>query len=268
MATEKNSEVTTIPIDEISLLEVDSAIYNWLNIKHPTTINERRVPVIFGAWERFAQIQGNKTEDKINEMRDRHGRVRLPLISIRRGDVVPNEERYMKTTPDGDPGIVFHKEIATSKNDKDRRVAFNKWKLSNDRYIESDPVYAVYKLPFPTFINVDYTITFWASYARHANEFHHNIWNDYRLSDLEYKGFFFYSNFESSSNESNTEDFSTEERIIRHSFQLNVQAYLIDKEKDVHVDRSVSRFTFDEMIVESGSVEDIDVTTLDENIFI
>ena len=248
MATKKNNESISIPIDEIKLEQIDTAVYNWFNTKHQMVVNSRKVPVIFGAWERFAQIQGSKNDNKINSIRDKNGKVKLPLISIRRNDISPNENRYRKIDTAGEPAIEFHREIATSKFDKDRRVPFtSKWKV-DDKWAKSEPVYEVHRLPFPSFVNVPYEITFWASFARHINHFHNNIWNDYRMDDIEYNGFFFYSYFDSSSDQSNLEDFSTEERMFKHIFILNIEGYLIEKD-EVRINRTPSKIVIAETII-------------------
>ena len=265
MAERKSELKTTIPIDSIGLLEIDRAVYNWFDSKHQLTLEGRKVPVIFGAWERFAQIQGNKNDDKINSMRDSHGKIKLPIISIRRGDVTPDDYRYRQISIDVGPSFTFHKEIAMSKFDKDQRVPFTKkWKVGST-YATTAPVYETYTLPFPNFIKVPYTITFWSSFVSHMNLFHNIIWNDYKISDIEYNGFFFYADFDGSSDESNTEDFSTDERLLKHSFNLNVQGYLIDKENDVTIDRTVSKFAFDECMIEADDMNSLVNDTLYPN---
>ena len=263
MAEKKHNQSETIEVSEVHLLEIDKAVHDWFNKKNPTIINGRKIPVMFGAWERFAQIQGNKSDKNINTMRDTKGRVKLPLISIRRGDVEPNDSRYVKTNAIGEPSISFTRKIATSKFDKFRRVPFtNKWKVGS-RYKTSDPVREVVRIPFPTFVNIPFTITFWSSYISHTNKFHKKIWKEYKVEDIEYNGFFFYAHFDSSSDESNLEDFSTEERIIRHSFQLQVEAYLIERD-DIRIDRTPSKIIFQENLVED--MEDENASIFDQEI--
>ena len=80
------------------------------------------------------------------------------------------------------------------------------------------------------------------------------IWAEFLLSDLEYNGYFFYARFESSADESNVEDFSSEERIIRSSFTLNVEAYLINK-GNVEIDRTPSKIIMEENAVSAGEFE-------------
>tara|TARA_Y100000310_G_C20583162_1_gene764021 strand:- start:156 stop:971 length:816 start_codon:yes stop_codon:yes gene_type:complete len=253
MAEKKSNEAQTNPVEEAQILEVDRAVYNWFKNTNKIVIDSRSVPVIFGAWERFAQIQGNKTDRNIDEIRDKSGKIKLPMISIKRGDITPNEERYLSLNKDSEPYIVYQKKIATSKFDR-RRVPFTKkWIAGNSsRYLTSAPVYEAYLIPYPTFINLNYTITFWASYIKHANMFHDIIWNQYRVSNMKSGDWFFYSYFDGSTDESNTEDFSTEERIIRHSFNLQIEAYLINKD-DVKVSRTPSKFVFEETLLDADA---------------
>jgi len=260
MAENKHNESEIIEISKVHLLEIDKSVHDWFNKKKPTIINGRKTPVMFGAWERFAQIQGNKSDKNINTMRDSKGRVKLPLISIRRGDVEPNEDRYLSKDITGEPSISFTREVALSKFDKHQRVPFtNKWKVES-KYNISEPVKEVVIIPFPVFINVPYTITFWSSYVNHTNEFHKKIWKEYKVGNMEYNGFFFYAHFDSSSDESNLEDFTSEERIIRHSFQLTVEAYFIEKD-NIRVERTPSRISFEE-----STVDDFDGDIFDQEV--
>ncbi len=82
--------------------------------------------------------------------------------------------------------------------------------------------------------------------------FHDIIWKQYRVSNMKSGNWFFYSHFDGSTDESNTEDFSTEERIIRHSFNLQLEAYLIDK-NDVKVSRTPSKFVFEESLIDADA---------------
>lgn len=248
MAEIKDTESKSIDVDGINLLHIDTAVFNLLNIKQSIKLNGRKVPVLFGSWERFAQMQGNKVDQNLNELRDNKGMLRLPIISIRREAITPNESRFQYKNIDGDPSIIFSKKIATSSFDKDRRVPFNsKWTYGNAIH-KQYPIYETYRLPYPNFINVPYVITFWASYIKHVNVFQNMMWNIWRKMNINYKGFFFYSEISGSTDESNLEDFSSEERILKYSFNIDLQGYLINK-KQVKIERTVSEFQFEESII-------------------
>lgn len=256
MAEKKDPSKKTIPIDDVSLLEIDRSIFTYLKDNINLTINSRKVPVLFGAWERFAQMQED-SDKNLNTMRDQNGKLKLPLISVRRDSVENNTERY-KNDNANNIKIQFYKKIAESNFDSQRRVPFNsKWQINSGRYKSENPVYELHSLPWPTFINVSYTITFWCSYIKHANEFHNRIWNNIEPGDIGYKGYFFHTRFESSSDDSPVEDFSAEERTFRHTFPLELEAYLINK-KEVVIDRTISKFAFEEEIIEADgdSIQD------------
>ena len=258
MAERKTPLKRVVEIDEVTILSIDKAVYDWFDKKHPTQIKGRKAPVLFGAWERFAQMQGNKTDDGLNNLRDHNGMLKLPIISIRRGDIEPDHERFRPVTLDGEPSITIVKKIAESNFNNEQRVPFHNPYVQKQHFgskvKKEEPVYEVQRLPWPNFIKVPYTITFWSSYVKNSNQFHNMIWDDYILHDLEYNGYFFYARFDSSSDESNVEDFSSEERIIRSSFIMNVDAYLIDK-GDIEFDRTPSKIIFEENVIEADEYE-------------
>ena len=255
MAEKKSPYHKTIEIDEVTILSIDKAVYDWFDKKHSTIIKGRKVPVLFGSWERFAQMQGNKEDENLNSLRDHNGMLKLPIISIRRGDIEPNLERFKPITLGGEPNITIAKKIAGSSFDTDRRVPFHNPYKDGSRGIKKEsPVYEVHRLPWPDFINVPYTITYWSSYISQSNFFHDKIWSKQFVGDMEYNGYFFYATFDSSSDDSNQEDFTGEERIIKSSFNLKLEAYLINK-KEVEISRTPSKIVMEETVIESDETE-------------
>jgi len=262
MAEAKSELSTVIEVDEVNILSIDKAVYDWFDKKHPTIIKGRKVPVLFGGWERFAQMQGNKEDETLNNLRDHNGMLKLPIISIRRGDIEPNNNRFRKLTVDGEPSITISKKIAPSKFEKGRRIPFHQLENNGLKATNEEPSYEVHRVPFPDFVNVPYTITFWSSYVKDSNYFSDKIWSEYFLDDMEYKGYFFYAYFNTSTNDSNTQDFSGEERIIRTTYELQLEAYLISK-SEIKVDRTPSKIVMEENIIDSDEVE-FDGKTIDE----
>lgn len=245
MAELKNDEQTSINIDQVRLLEIDKAVKSWLTEEISPMINGRKVPVLFGSWERFAQMQGTKNDDGLDTLRDKNGMLKLPIISIRRSDVSPGQERYKKTSIDGQPYIKISKKIAHAKFDN-KRVPFKK---------DGRAVYEIQKIPWPAFIDINYSATFWSSFIKHSNIIHSKIWANCKPY-VNYNGFFFYSTVTSSSDESNLDDFTTEERIIKNNYSIEVQAYLIDTDKII-TNRTVSQFTFGETILDNEEYANI-----------
>ena len=117
MATPSNVHQKSIDFDEVTLFSIDKAVYDWFNTKHSTKIQGRKVPVCFGAWERFAQMQDNKQDDNLNRLRDPKGMLILPIISIRRGDVTYNSDRFVFQQADGAPRIKLFERVAQSNFD-------------------------------------------------------------------------------------------------------------------------------------------------------
>ena len=260
MAERSGDYSQSIEVTPVGLLEVDRTVYNWFDVKHPTLINGRKVPVLFGSWERWAQIQGNKADENLNNLRDQNGMIKLPMISITRGDVTFDDNRYVRKDKNGFPDVTVVKKIATSKFDKSERVPFQEPYIKNTgggtrNYKRAYPVYEVQSIPYPDFITINYTISFWSSYISHVNKFHEMVWQDAYPTDFEYQGHRFYASIDTQSDEGNVENFSDEERIIRHTFNMNVNAYLIPR-SNVKISRSFTKIVLDESVIDLEALEE------------
>ena len=260
MAERSGDYSQSIEVTPVGLLEVDRTVYNWFDVKHPTLINGRKVPVLFGSWERWAQIQGNKADENLNNLRDQNGMIKLPMVSITRGDVTFDDNRYVRKDKNGFPDVTVVKKIATSKFDKSERVPFQEPYIKNTgggtrNYKRAYPVYEVQSIPYPDFITINYTISFWSSYISHVNKFHEMVWQDAYPTDFEYQGHRFYASIDTQSDEGNVENFSDEERIIRHTFNMNVNAYLIPR-SSVKINRSFTKVVLDESVVDLEALEE------------
>ena len=264
MATPSNTHQKSIEFDEVNIFSIDKAVYDWYNTKHATNIQGRKVPVLFGGWERFAQMQDNKQDDNLNRMRDPSGMLILPLISIRRGDVTYNTERFVFQQADGAPRVKISERVAMSNFDADRRVPFDGPHMYSTARRRSDaPVMEIATVPYPDFVTIPYTITFWSSYVRHANYFNDRVWQNAYPTDLTYKGYYFYAFIDSGTNENNEENYTDEERIIRSSFTMTVDGYLI-KKNDVNVTRTASKMIMSEGYVEQPAMPPPGHKSIDE----
>ena len=264
MATPSNTHQKSIEFDEVNIFSIDKAVYDWYNTKHATNIQGRKVPVLFGGWERFAQMQDNKQDDNLNRMRDPSGMLILPLISIRRGDVTYNTERFVFQQADGAPRVKISERVAMSNFDADRRVPFDGPHMYSTARRRSDaPVMEIATVPYPDFVTIPYTITFWSSYVRHANYFNDRVWQNAYPTDLTYKGYYFYAFIDSGTNENNEENYTDEGRIIRSSFTMTVDGYLI-KKNDVNVTRTASKMIMSEGYVEQPAMPTPGHKSIDE----
>jgi len=256
MAEKVNAEHRSIDAEGVGLLEIDRTVYNWFNQKHPTSINGRKVPVVFGSWERWAQMQGNKEDENLNSQRDQKGMLKLPIISINRGDVSFDDSRFVRKDKNNSPDVTIIKKIAPAPWDQNLRMPFQEKHIKNTgggtrNWVRNAPVYEVQSIPYPDFINLTYTINFWSSYISHVNKFHEMVWQDAYPSDFSYNGHRFYASINTQSDEGNIENFSDEERIIKHTFNMDVSAYIIDKNPEIKVNRTANQIKLQEAVVDA-----------------
>ena len=169
MAERISGQHRSVDVEGVGLLEIDRTVYNWFNNKHPTLINARKVPVVFGSWERWAQMQGNKEDENLNSQRDHKGMIKLPIISISRGDVAFDNERYVTKDKNNNPAVTIIKRIAAAQFNPNERIPFqSKHKVAGGDgpiYSSNAPVYEVQTIPYPDFINITYTVNFWSLYS-------------------------------------------------------------------------------------------------------
>ena len=258
MAERISGQHRSVDVEGVGLLEIDRTVYNWFNNKHPTLINARKVPVVFGSWERLAQIQGNKEDENLNSQRDHKGMIKLPIISISRGDVAFDNERYVTKDKNNNPAVTIIKRIAAAQFNPNERIPFqSKHKVAGGDgpiYSSNAPVYEVQSVPYPDFVNITYTISFWSSYVSHVNKFHEMVWQDAYPTDFEYNGHRFFASIQTQSDEGNVENFSDEERIIRHTFDMNVQAYLLDINPKIKIERTVTKIAIQELVIDATEI--------------
>lgn len=106
--------------------------------------------------------------------------------------------------------------------------------LSNT--FDSHHIYEIITIPFPHFINVTYEVTFWTSYTMHMNSMIEKFVGSYTGNRNQFKitsdkGYWFVAYPDSSvTNQDNFDDFTSEERIVRYTFTMQVPAYIVASE--------------------------------------
>jgi hypothetical protein len=215
-------------LDNITMKQIDQSVVNWFNTDFPITIDGRKVPVIYATAERWAKAQKEKG------FRDESGVLILPLVSIRRTIPDSHVERYV---PEADEtNITLTRRFATnpdSANDPQPTVRDNRQPDPAYINVKDMPVWEVTQLPFPTFINLEYDVTVWTSYMTHQNIEQENLYREWRggRTWVKVNDFYFFALLKSSQDQSNLDNFSDKEKLIKYGFRLLVQAYLIDKLK-------------------------------------
>ena len=233
-----DKKLQDIQLEDINLKVLDQAIVKWFSEDYPIVINGVKTPVIYATAERWARAQNQKG------FRDESGVLILPLVSIRRTTPSSIPERY---APEHDEtNITLMRRVATLPTDSsERQPAQQGWRLV-DKGIRDihggtfftktadETVYEILQIPFPSFVNLNYEVVIWTSYMTHQNLQQENIYQEFRGGRqwFFYNNYFFYGTLVGSgSDRSNLDEFSEKEKIIKYSFTLLLQAYLIDRSK-------------------------------------
>jgi len=221
---------------EVTLRSVDKAVFDYFNkslklsVQNPS--GEKKVEVMFATGERWATIRKKNFRDENNTLI-------LPLISILRTDIdrIPGFGGMAQETREIVIRKNIHKKTSNLQNlYEDRRTNGFPEPLRSDKVI-----YEYVTVPFPDFGSALYTITIWSQYQQHMNKILEKIfytynWNDSFVMPLEYDGdepkgnsYYFVGFREGSSlpSQSNFEEFSDTERIIKYVYNIKVPFYLL-----------------------------------------
>lgn len=235
-------------IPSCNLEDVDRAVYEFFDkqaiFQYTHQGASKKVPVIFATGERFAILRRKKP------LRDKHGALILPLISMMRTDVNMNSSvgpGYSELQP-----VTVKVRIAKENEAFQRVNNFNE--LENSRHAqvfnrssgglgglfyrqnskEQKFVYETITIPPVKFFTATYDVTFWCQYTQQMTDmmstlmssFQNNHQRTVRLETP--KGYWFVGYFgEQFSSDNNFDNMNEEERLIKHNFQITVPAYLV-----------------------------------------
>jgi hypothetical protein len=226
-------------IKPVTLEVVDQAIVDYFDKRLSTTVDTERgrvkVPVIFASGERWKLIRDNKG------LRDENGTLILPLISVRRTNIdrTPGQHALAQETSH----IVVRKEIHAKTANMQTLVKARQ--TAGFPESKREPVYEYLTIPFPDFATVYYEIIIWTQYQTQMNEVLEKIFYNYDHMDsfvmpVEYDGHkrkgnsYYFVGFRDGSvvPQSNVEEFTNQERIIKYSYSIRVPAYFMLDPKD------------------------------------
>jgi len=214
-------------IHEINLKSIDQSVVRWWQKDFPVVINGKNVPVIYATAERWAKAQIDKG------FRDESGILILPIVSIRRTTPDHLKERYVPANTD--TNITLTRRIATTPLSETERQSSVYSRVADPDYVKSadDVIYEIVQIEFPSFVNLDYEITIWTSYMSHQNLNQENIYKEFRggRQYFHVDDYFFFGKLGSTQDQSNLDEFSDKEKIIKYKFNLALQAYFVDKSK-------------------------------------
>lgn len=261
----KNVDDFIIP--KCGLYEIDQALFNLfdkdLNLVYNSKNSVKKVPIMFGAGERFSTL------NKKMSVRDKNsGSLVLPIISILRKNVefnvsdikatneinshiikrrlTPDNQEYQKIVNKlnlknsdsltNDSAFLNNNSIKTdvqpgriaTRTQKDNNIYndFLETKISKD-------IYEIIILPAPKYVIVNYSVTVWTDYVKNMNEILNNILQKQLFDVPSFKistdnGYWFtaYLDGDFVSND-NFDDYSDDTRLIKTDFNIKVHAYII-----------------------------------------
>jgi len=211
--------------------------------------SEIKVKVRFVSGERFAINQ--------NELHDKNGQIKLPMISIKRGSIEQSVEDMTGRGINQQTGqLVIKKKL--SDKDKNYQNLINKLGLKNNIAVASrrtqaalknngritqgglldsqikDNIFEIITMPAPQFIAVNYEVAFWAQHFDHMNMMIQRTIQSYLTQGKTFrlttpKGYWFIATTDDSfETKDNYEDYADQEIIRKYTFNIKVKAYLID----------------------------------------
>jgi hypothetical protein len=252
-------------IPECTIEDVDKAVFKLfdqdLNLAITHYGKQKKVPCIFATGERFALVK------RLKPIRDDDGAIILPLISVRRSGMTQSKSQSGRGQDTGDLMIkkrldstdrryqqIFNKlnlanqdnvtsDLSIIDNDDPKKGAmpgrfgsreYSKSPTSSDLIPRiGSNIYEVITIPFPKFYGMTYEVTFWTQYTTHMNSLLEQTIIAYQAPGNNFKvttdkGYWFVGYVDDEiSDGTNFDDFTETERIVRYTFTLNVDAYLV-----------------------------------------
>ena len=200
----------------ITLKDIDTAMINHIkNVMKPTIKESNeliKVPVLYGNEERWKAVR------KRGALRDKNNSIVMPLIVIRRTDVVMNDA--MPLSFDQDVTGQYIKVVRSKNWSKDNR--YDRFAVQTGR----QPLQETITTGMPDFVNCTYQIVMMTNYIEQMNyltELFIEYENTYFGDEYSYK---FLSSFEGSLSDA-SEMTVDGERLIRTDFSMMLKGYVI-----------------------------------------
>ncbi len=262
----ENQPSLDFTIPPVGIEDIDIAIhrlfdktigFNTFMIKANKGPQDVKKPyVIFATGERFALAK------RLKPPRDRNKVLILPAISIRRTSIEQSPDDILKRGMNARTGVLTIKR-KLAPEDRDYQNLINKQGLNNlqnilsglptttrptgedantlevlqggllENRISNNNIYEIITVPQPQFFTAKYEVVFWTSYTQHMTYLIQTYMNSFlpqfRGHKLETdKGYWFLANTEDTfNNGENIDQFEGEERLIKYTFNINVQGYLL-----------------------------------------
>jgi hypothetical protein len=198
----------------ITIEDVDTAIFNYIENTILPRVSDRgmdvKVPVLYANAERWKSIQKNGV------YLDKRGQIQIPILIFKRNSIEKDSAMPLLNRRISYPTV---KKYST-------RNRYDKFSLLTN----TTPEYEAYNIVMPDYVTMVYEVVVWTSFMEHMN----HIIETFQFAVDEYWGdknkFKFYTKADSFSTE--TEVTAGSERIVKTTFNLTVNAYLLPKQFD------------------------------------
>lgn len=196
-----------------------------------TERGRKKASIMFATGERWKLTR--------DDLRDENGILILPLISLKRVNIdrTPGTSALVREVPYVTVKKNVHEKTSNIQNlvDQKRRSNFPQKKII--------PVEEYLTIPFPDFCTIYYEITIWAQYQTQMNEILEKIFYNYDYLD----SFAMHTDYNNGVGEgyrfvgyrdgtvtpqTNVEEFSAEERVLKYVYNIKVPVYLMLDPKD------------------------------------
>lgn len=226
----------TIPA--VGIKDVDAALFKLFNEEITFAIESngdlKRPPVVFFAGEKFAL---NKT---LRAMRDRNNTLILPLITAVRTAVLqdPIKDITGRGINQQTGELVIHRRL--DKTDRNYQNLVTNILIEHDQEQTynllpnlDNNVFETIVVPAPQFFTAVYEFTFWTQYTTHMTQLLEQLINSQLPQGNAWKldtdkGYWFVASVEDGNYQAdtNTDDFSKTERIVKYKFTIKVPGYI------------------------------------------
>ena len=233
--------------------DIDAAMLDYLNntldIHTETNKGFKKVPVIWVAAERAAQIKQHK------DLRDDNGAIIYPLMTLERNsitkDLTQKGSIYANIPPVNDEkkgSITVARRINHKKTSEfanaDAKRRFNQVNFKTKKQNEKI-VYETYTVPLPVYITVNYTVSITTEYQQQMNDIMTPFittpgginYFQLKRNDHMYEGFI-ESDFAANNTVSDLQD---QERKFMTDINIRILGYLIGEDKNQETPKIVKR---------------------------
>ena len=235
----------------VSLLDVDSTIINHMSTRLDLNVMDNgdliKVPILYASPERWNSVKRD------GYLRDNQGKILLPAILIKRTTVSNNKDlmtlnRYLSY------------QVVTQFDEKNKYDKFNILNFGNP--FKNKPTKQIFNVTLPDHVLITYECMLWTDYVDQNNKLLEKI----NFGTHDYWGvcdFRFRTRIDEYTN--TVELGSGEDRNVKTTFNLTVNAYLLPKTLDGVKSTTFKTFTVRKIVVSDRLVNSDQMTILQKN---